>query len=256
MINRFEGKVAIITGGGKGIGKAAAIRLATEGCDIVCVTKSLSGKAVAEEITEYYGRESLFIQADVSKEESANYVVESVMNKFGKIDHLFNNAGITGVHNTELRDYDPVEFLQVMQTNVASQYYFMKAVLPYMEPGSSILNCSSLHGNIGMGGDAAYSASKHAVIGLTKSVAIEEAKRGIRVNAYCPGLTETELLSDYITGLGGNPEDTWKLVESMNPMNRRASAEEHAAYIAFLLSNEASFVTNSVILCDGGHLYS
>ncbi|CAH1191130.1 Levodione reductase [Paenibacillus auburnensis] len=251
MNHRFSGKVAIVTGAGSGIGRASAIRLALEGASVVCVTISNSGKATAREITEL-GGESLFIQGDVSKEAVVKGIIKDTIDRYGKIDCLYNNAAITG-DNQLVEEYPVETFERVIDTNLISQFMMMKYAIPYMPSGSAILNCASLHGTIGMAGDAAYSASKHAIIGLTKSVAAEVGPRNIRANVLAPGPVPTVMMGRYERLLSDDIEGLQSAIASGTALKRYGTADEIANFVCFLLSDEAGFITGTVHLIDGGY---
>ncbi len=251
MSSRFNGKVAIVTGAGSGIGRATALKLASEGASVVCVTISESGKATVREITGQ-GGEALFIQGDVSKEPVVQGVIQETIERYGKIDCLYNNAAITG-DNTLVVDYPLETFNRVIETNLYSQFMMMKYALPHMTSGSSILNCASLHGTIGMAGDAAYSASKHAIIGLTKSVAAEVGHLNIRANVLAPGPVPTVMMGRYERLLSDDVEGLQAAIASGTALKRYGTPEEVANFVCFLLSDEAGFITGTVHLIDGGY---
>ena len=252
MSNRFENKVVIITGAGSGIGKATALRVAREGGTVVVANRSDAGASTVEEI-KALGGEGIFVRSDVSIEDDCKNVVEQAMASYGRIDCLYNNSAITG-NNTDITEYDPTLFNKVIQTNLNGQFYMMRYTLPHMKSGSSILNCSSLHGIfIGMAQDAAYSASKHAIIGMTKSVAKEVGHRNIRVNAICPGPIPTPTMNRYEKLLSEDVELLQSLIASGTALGRYGTPEEVAAFACFLLSDEASFITGTAHVIDGGY---
>lgn len=218
---------------------------------MVCVTISESGKSTVREITEQ-GGEALFIQGDVSKEPVVQGIIKETIERYGKIDCLYNNAAITG-DNTLVVDYPVETFEKVLATNLISQFMMMKYALPHMSAGSSILNCASLHGTIGMAGDAAYSASKHAIIGLTKSVAAEVGHLNIRANVLAPGPVPTVMMGRYERLLSDDVEGLQSAIASGTALKRYGTPEEVANFVCFLLSDEAAFITGTVHLIDGGY---
>lgn len=248
--NRFENKVVIITGAGTGIGKATALRVAREGGTVVVANRSDAGANTVEEI-KALGGEALFVRSDVSVEADCKNIVDQTLAAYGKIDCLYNNSAITG-DNADVTEYDPILFQKVIQTNLNGKFYMLHYALPHMKSGASVLNCSSLHGIfIGMANDAAYSASKHAIVGMTKSVAKEVGHRNIRVNAICPGPIPTPTMNRYEKLLSDDVEMLQSLIASGTALGRYGTPEEVAAFACFLLSDEASFITGTAHVIDG-----
>ncbi len=250
-MKRLDGKVALITGGGEGIGKATALLFSSEGASvgIMARTKERLGEVIAEnpgpgEIKAYQG--------DVSKEEDVKRVVESFYSDFGRIDILFNNAGILegGTVVTTTNDV----WDRTININVKGVFYMSKYVVPLMAKhgGGSIINNSSVLGIVGMEGCVAYNASKGAVRQITKSMAIDHAKENIRTNSVCPGYIKTKMDPEFM----GNPPDAEqqldKIAAEMIPLVRRADAEEVAHSVLYLASDEARYVTGSDLVIDGG----
>ena len=244
---RLKDKVAMVTGGGRGIGKAITLALAKEGADIVACDINLENlKEVAKKI-EKLGRKILIQKVDVSKISEVNELVKKALDKFIKIDILVNNAGITR-DNLSLR-MNEEEWDQVLDINLKGTFNCLKAVTRSMMKARSgrIVNIASVVGMMGNPGQANYAASKAGIIGLTKSAAKELASRGINVNAIAPGFIKTimtETLSDEVKE---------KLINQI-PLKRLGEVADVANLIVFLASDDASYITGEVIKVDGGML--
>lgn len=244
---RLKDKVALVTGGGRGIGRAIVLALAKEGADIVTCDINLENlKEVAKKI-EKLGRKILIQKVDVSKLSEVNDLVKKALDKFAKIDILVNNAGITR-DNLILRMSEE-EWDQVLDINLKGTFNCLKAVArPMMKARSGrIVNIASVVGMMGNAGQANYAASKAGIIGLTKSAAKELASRGINVNAIAPGFiktTMTEALSDEVKE---------KLINQI-PLKRLGETTDVANLVVFLASDDASYITGEVIKVDGGML--
>ncbi|MFJ5845516.1 SDR family oxidoreductase [Streptomyces sp. NPDC092903] len=255
-MERFGTKVVLITGGGSGIGRAAALRLASEGARLALVDISAEGLAVtAEEIEKASpGTAVLTVVADVSAEaDVARYVAETVA-AYGCIDGFFNNAGIEGTQNL-IQDTATDGFDRVMSINLRGVFLGLKHVLAVMkEQGSgSVVNTASVGGIRGTGLQSPYAASKHGVVGLTRNAGVEYGQYGVSVNAIAPGAVLTPMVQEYLRQL--NPEDPEQAAReflSDNPMKRFATLGEVTHLIAFLLSGEAAFINAAVLTIDGG----
>jgi len=248
-MNRFAGKVALVTGATSGIGRATAVAFAREGANVVVVgRRELEGNETLR-LIESSGGTGLFVAADVSRERDAQRVVEAALERFGRLDAAFNNAGVEE-RPALTADQVEGEFDRVIGVNVKGAWSCMKHELPaLLKTRGAIVNNASIGGLIGMPLHAIYSASKHAVIGLTKSVALEYATLGVRVNAVAPGGVQSEML-DRVTG-GPGSEGLAKMAR-LHPMARIGAPEEIAAAVLWLCSPEASFVTGHVLSVDGG----
>ena len=243
---RLENQTAIVTGGSRGIGEAIALRLADEGANVaVCASRSLDGaQAVAARIRDK-GREALALKADVSQAEDVDALIKSVMDTWGKIDILENNAGITR-DNLIMRMKDE-EWDAVLDVNLKGAYRCIKAVTrPMMKKRSGrIINVSSVVGLMGNAGQINYAASKAGLIGLTKSAAKELASRNITVNAVAPGFIPTDMTAELTEDL------KTKLIEKI-PLGTLGDPQDIAAAVAFLASPDANYITGHVIVVDGG----
>ncbi|MBI4638611.1 MAG: glucose 1-dehydrogenase [Candidatus Rokubacteria bacterium] len=254
MARRFEDKVVVITGAGGGIGRAAAVRFASEGARVVLV--DVSASALGESLTavEQAGGQALAVEADVTQAPAVEGYVQRARERFGGIDCFFNNAGILGAVSP-LVDYPEETFDRVMAINVKSVWLGLRAVAPVMiaRGGGAIVNTASIAGLRGTPNLVAYTASKHAVIGLTRTASLEFSRHGIRVNAVCPSPVETAMARLLEDGFG--PKDPLAARERLTatiPMRRYAKPEEVAALVAFLCSADASYINGAIYTVDGG----
>jgi NAD(P)-dependent dehydrogenase (short-subunit alcohol dehydrogenase family) len=250
---RLDGKVAVITGAAGVIGSATTRLLAERGARIVAIDRNAQDlKAVIGDLPP--SAQALAVTADVTREDDVADYVRATLDKFGTIDVFYNNAGVEG-DIAPITKYSLETFRRVLDVNVVGVFLGMKHVLPVMlqHNKGSIINTASIAGLIGSPDIAVYSASKHAVIGLTKSAAQECSATGVRVNCVCPGLIESRMLSSIIEGRnpGNAPVPNDRIVERI-PARRLGRASEVASIVAFLASDEASYVSGSAYTVDGG----
>jgi NAD(P)-dependent dehydrogenase (short-subunit alcohol dehydrogenase family) len=246
--NSFKGKVLLVTGGTSGIGKATAIEFARAGAKVVLSgRREKEGAQVVNEIKKL-GGEAAFVRADIAKDEDVQAMVKFTVEKFGRLDIAFNNAGVEW--KGSLDQATEAEYRRVFETNVWGVLNSMRHEIPVMlkNGGGAIVNTSSGAGHVGFPGASVYIASKHAVEGLTKSVALEFAKQNIRINAVAPGPIATEMWDRFATD--GASE---KLI-SMVPAARVGTSEEIAAAVLYLASDAAKFTTGTSLVVDGGFI--
>jgi 3-oxoacyl-[acyl-carrier protein] reductase len=242
----LSGKSAVVTGGSRGIGRAIVLRLATQGADVAF---SYRGNEAAARDTaqavEKLGRKAVPLQGDATDPAAAEKLVKAAIDAFGKVDILVNNAGIT--RDDLIMRMSPEAWREVLETNLFGAFYAIKAVTrPMLKARSGrIINISSVSGQAGQTGQANYSAAKAGLIGLTKATARELASRGITCNAVAPGFVLTELTQDL-------PEPLKQELTSRTPLGRFGTTEEIADAVAFLVSDEAAFITGQVLAVDGG----
>lgn len=242
-------KIAIITGGGSGLGQSAAFRLADEGVNISVVDISEESGNKTVNILKEKGVDALFIKADVSKSEEVKNYVDKTLEYFGSIDYFFNNAGISGSGKNFL-ETDIKEIEQIVGINLLGALYGLRYVAEAMlkNGGGSIVNTASSAGVIGQASVVTYSATKHGIVGMTKSLVAEYAKDGLRVNAIAPGPTETPMVKTFFED---NP-DMKVSAEAGIPQKRLGTPEEVAELVAFLLTSKAQYINGETIRIDGG----
>jgi NAD(P)-dependent dehydrogenase (short-subunit alcohol dehydrogenase family) len=241
--------VILITGGLTGIGRASAVAFAKKGAKVVVAgRRDEAGKALAEELRSL-GAEAEFINADVRKDDDVRALVDQTVELFGRLDVAVNNAGTEG-RPSPITDQTADSYAQTFDTNVLGVILSMKHEVRVMQGQGtgSIINISSTYGHEGAAGASVYVGSKHAVEGITKSVALELAQSGIRVNGVAPGPTDTGMLTRFT----GTPDKKSALVTEV-PMGRLGLSEELADAIVFIASDEASFITGHILNVDGGH---
>jgi NAD(P)-dependent dehydrogenase (short-subunit alcohol dehydrogenase family) len=250
MPGYVEGKVALVTGGGSGIGRATALAFAREGARVVVADIGVAGGAETAQLIQKAGGEATFIKADVSQAAEVEALIDKVVSTYGRLDCAHNNAGIEGVE-APTADYPEEDWDRVIAINLKGVWLCMKYEIPPMQQqgGGAIVNTASIAGLVGAYRMPAYVASKHGVAGLTKAAALEYAKAGIRVNAVCPGVIRTPMVERFF--FSRHPRAEGRLT-AFEPIGRLGTPQEVAEAVVWLCSDAASFVTGHTMAVDGG----
>jgi len=248
VTGRLEGKVALVTGGASGIGRATALAFAREGAHLMVADLAPAGEDTAAQ-ARALGAPAEFVRTDVARQADVDQLVARTMVLYGRLDCAFNNAGVEGVL-APVADYPEEVFERVMRVNLFGVWRCLRAEIPRMIEGGggAIVNTASVGGLVGAGSFSAYVASKHGVVGLTRCAAIDYAAAGIRVNAVCPGVIDTPMLDRLAAGMPGLQEG----LAAMAPMRRLGTPVEIAEAVVWLCSDAASFVTGHTLAVDGG----
>ena len=242
-MGKLKDQVAIITGGVSGIGAATAELFAEEGAKLVLVDVNEEVGTKFEEKLKSQGRDVVFVQADVTNEADVKNIFETTLSTYGRLDIMFNNAGIGAVKPTEELDYK--EWRRTVEIDLDAVFLFSQAAIKeFLKSGKGVIvNTASMYGWVGSPGSAAYNAAKGGVINLTRSLGLEYAERNIRVNALCPGFIETPILG----------ETDREFLSNATPMKRLGTSEEMAKAVLYLASDDSSFMTGNSLILDGGY---
>jgi NAD(P)-dependent dehydrogenase (short-subunit alcohol dehydrogenase family) len=248
MSRRFVGRSVLVTGAGLGIGRAAALLFAKEGGRLVVVDQNEADAQATVSLIHDAGGEAFAVRADVSREADCRAMVERALDAYGRLHVAFNNAGV-GASGFAVADEEEVAWSRLIDVNLKGIFLSMKHEIPAMSAagGGAIVNTASVAGLVGERGIGAYSASKHGVVGLTRTAALDYIGQGIRINAVCPGATRTQLLANWFQ----DPK-VEAFILSRHPIGRIAEPEEIARAVLFLASDDASFVVGHALAVDGG----
>ncbi|MBD2837398.1 SDR family oxidoreductase [Pseudomonas sp. JM0905a] len=249
MSMKFSGQVALVTGAANGIGRATALAFAAEGLKVVVSDVDVTGGEGTVELIRAAGGDAVFIRCDVTRDAEVKALMEGTLAAYGRLDYAFNNAGIE-IEKGKLADGDEAEFDAIMGVNVKGVWLCMKHQIPLMlaQGAGAIVNTASVAGLGAAPKMSIYAASKHAVIGLTKSAAVEYAKKKVRVNAVCPAVIDTDM---FRRAYEADPKKA-EFVATMHPVGRIGKVEEIAAAVLYLCCDAAGFTTGHALAVDGG----
>ena len=250
MAGRVEGKVALVTGGASGIGRATALTFAREGAKLVVADMNADGGQQTVHMITENGGEATFVQVDVTSASAVEALISKTVETYGRLDCAHNNAGIWGGLRALTAEYPEDRWQQVIAVNLTGVWLCMKYEIPQMlsQGSGAIVNTASAAGLVGSRGISAYVASKHGVVGLTKTAALEYAQQGIRVNCVCPGMIQTPMTESALR----DPARQAQI--AARPMGRVGTPEEIAEAVVWLCSDAASFITGHAMTVDGGYV--
>ncbi len=251
MPGTLQGKIALITGAGSGIGRATSLVMAREGATLVVSDINAEGGEETLSAVKDLGADGIFVHADVSKSDDVQALIAQAVQTYGRLDCAYNNAGIEGYMAGRLHEYPEDTWDRLIDINLKGVWLCLKHEIPQMlqQGGGAIVNTASAAGLVGSRRLSAYVASKHAVVGLTKAAALEYAADGIRINAVCPGIIDTPMMDRLI---GGREADYEASIPSRQPIGRLGTPAEIAESVAWLCSDAASLVTGLAMAVDGG----
>lgn len=243
----LRGQRAVVTGASRGIGRAIALGFAARGASVFAVARSAPGLAETARLADEFDGRLATGQADLSQPDEVEALIANVVEDLGGVDILVNNAGYD--NELSLQDTTPEEWQSVMDINVGSIYRLCRTAAPYLlDRGGKVINVASMFGIVGMRDEFSYVTSKHAVVGLTKALALEWARKDVQVNALCPGFVETDMLAS-----ATSDEASARFMKRRTPMGRWAQADEMVAPAVFLASAASSFMTGQTLVVDGGY---
>lgn len=250
MTREFEGKVALVTGGGSGIGRATAVKFADKGAKVVVADVDERGGQETIRMIRDCKEEAIFVRADVADEASVVHLMNETIKAYGRLDYAINNAGIEGP-SAPIVELSSTDFDRTIAVNLRGVWLCMKYELPHLlQHGGAIVNMASIAGLVGFATSGAYVASKHGVIGLTKTAALEYSKQGVRVNAISPGVIMTPMIDRF----NANGSGVLEALEALHPIGRTGAPEEVADAAVWLCSPGAAFVTGVALPVDGGYV--
>ncbi len=249
MPGQFEGKVALVTGASSGIGRATALAFASAGANVVVADRAVAGGEETASMIQDAGGDAIFVRTNITQAAEVQGLIAQVVETYGRLDCAHNNAGVAGAR-ANTADYPEDMWQRVLNVNLTGVWLCMKYEIPHMlrQGGGAIVNTASVAGLVGIAGNAAYNASKHGVVGLTKTAALEYALSGIRINAVCPGVIGTEFIQQ---AMRQSPELEQQYL-AVEPIGRLGKPEEIAETVLWLCSDAASFVTGHALAVDGG----
>ncbi len=250
MAGQLDGKVILVTGGGSGIGRATSLRLAQEGAKIMIADYVPAGAEQTVKMIKEAGGTASCLAADVSITKQVEMMIAKTVETYGRIDGAYNNAGVEGKMGTDTATSDEANFDRTIAINLKGVWLCMKYEIPQMlkQGGGAIVNTASIAGLVGFEGNSAYNASKHGVIGLTKTAALEYAQKNIRVNCVCPGVINTPMVARIVDNGMMNEND----LAAGEPIGRMGQPREIGEGVVWLLSDASSFVTGHSLVIDGG----
>jgi NAD(P)-dependent dehydrogenase (short-subunit alcohol dehydrogenase family) len=254
-MERFKDKICLVTGAGSGIGRATALAFGREGAKVVVTDINLENAEKTADILRGAGSEAFALKVDISKREDVENMIKTTVETFGRLDCAVNSAGIAGTLSLPTHEYPEDAWLQQINVNLTGTWYCVKYQIAQMleQGGGNIVNVSSAAGLIGQPENVPYAASKHGVVGITKTAAIEYATKNIRINAICPTAIETPMLMEGRRKLAHNPEAKQAAI-NFQRMKRMGQPEEVADVALWLCSNESTFITGHAMAVDGGAL--
>jgi NAD(P)-dependent dehydrogenase (short-subunit alcohol dehydrogenase family) len=253
MPGRVDGKVALVTGGASGIGRATALTFAREGAKLIIADMNEDGGRQTVHMITENGGEAIFVQTDVTQATAVEALISTAVETYGRLDCAHNNAGVTQRAYPSTAEFPEEDWHRVLAINLTGVWLCMKYEIPQMlqQGGGAIVNTASVAGLVGLAGRSAYVASKHGVVGITRTAALEYASQGIQVNCVCPGYIRTPMVEYVLSHAGAQMESQ---MVAREPIGRLGTPEEIAETVVWLCSDAASFVTGHTMTVDGGYV--